>query len=165
MKRKIIFLDIDGVLSPRWWDSDKQSDNYGRLFDAKAVANLSKIIEETEADIVISSSWKNIGLVELQNMWRDRGLPGKIVDITPDYMSDELLLNADMNDTDIDSLYIRGMEIKGWLVLYGDDVSNYVIIDDMDDILSEQQTHFVQTDPEFGITNDDVKRVVHLLNT
>lgn len=161
--RKVIFLDIDGVLSPRWWDSDKQSDNYGRLFDAKAVANLSKIIEETEADIVISSSWKNIGLVELQNMWRDRGLPGKIVDITPDYMSDELLLKEDSSN--VDYLYERGSEIQGWLLLHGDDVSRYVIIDDMDDILPEQQSHFVQTDPEVGINFDDVKKVVHLLNT
>lgn len=162
MKRKIIFLDIDGVLSPRWWDSDKQSDNYGRLFDAKAVANLSKIIEETEADIVISSSWKNIGLVELQNMWRDRGLPGKIVDITPDYMSDELLLKEDSSN--VDYLYERGSEIQGWLLLHGDEISRFVIIDDMDDILPEQQSHFVQTDPEVGITNEDVKKVVHLLN-
>ena len=160
--RKVIFLDIDGVLSPRWWNSDKQSDNYGRLFDAKAVANLSKIIEETEADIVISSSWKNIGLVELQNMWRDRGLPGKIVDITPDYMSDELLLKEDSSN--MDYLYERGSEIQGWLLLHGDDVGRYVIIDDMDDILPEQLSHFVQTDPEFGITIDDVKKIVHLLN-
>ena len=160
--RKIIFLDIDGVLSPRWWNSDKQSDNYGCLFDAKAVANLAKIVEETEADIVISSSWKNIGLVELQNMWRDRGLPGKIVDITPDYMSDELLLKEDSSN--MDYLYERGSEIQGWLLLHGDDVGRYVIIDDMDDILPEQLSHFVQTDPEFGITIDDVKKIVHLLN-
>jgi hypothetical protein len=161
--RKIIFLDIDGVLSPRWWNSDKQSDNYGCLFDAKAVANLAKIVEETDAEIVISSSWKDMGLVELQNMWRDRDLPGKIVDITPDYMSDELLLKED--SADMDYLYERGSEIQGWLLLHGDDVSRYVIIDDMDDILPEQQSHFLQTDPEFGITNDDVKKVVHLLNT
>jgi len=161
--RKIIFLDIDGVLSPKWWDSDKQSDNYGRLFDAKAVANLAKIIEVTEADIVISSSWKNIGLVELQNMWRDRGLPGKLVDTTPDYMSDEILLKED--SANVDYLYERGSEIQGWLLLHGDDVGRYVIIDDMDDILPEQLSHFVQTDPEFGITIDDVKKVVHLLNT
>ena len=160
--RKVIFLDIDGVLSPRWWDSDKQSDNYGRLFDAKAVANLSKIVEETEAEIVISSSWKNVGLVELQNMWRDRNLPGKIVDITPDYMSDELLLKEDSSN--MDYLYERGSEIQGWLLLHGDDVGRYVIIDDMDDILPEQLSHFVQTDPEFGITIDDVKKIVHLLN-
>lgn len=161
--RKVIFLDIDGVLSPRWWNSDKQSDNYGCLFDAKAVANLAKIIEETGAEIVISSSWKNIGLVELQNMWRDRGLPGKLVDITPDYMSDEILLKED--SANVDYLYERGSEIQGWLLLHGDDVGRYVIIDDMDDILPEQQFHFVQTDPEVGITNDDVKKVVHLLNT
>ena len=160
--RKVIFLDIDGVLSPRWWDSDKQSDNYGRLFDAKAVANLSKIVEETEAEIVISSSWKNVGLVELQNMWRDRDLPGKIVDITPDYMSDELLLKED--SADMDYLYERGSEIQGWLLLHGDDIRRYVIIDDMDDILPEQLSYFVQTDPEMGITNDDVKKVVRLLN-
>ena len=161
--RKIIFLDIDGVLSPRWWNSGKQSDNYGCLFDAKAVANLAKIVEETDAEIVISSSWKDMGLVELQNMWRDRDLPGKIVDITPDYMSDELLLKEDSSN--MDYLYERGSEIQGWLLLHGDDVGRYVIIDDMDDILPEQQSHFLQTDPEFGITNDDVKKVVHLLNT
>ena len=160
--RKIIFLDIDGVLNPKWWDSDKQSDNYGCLFDAKAVANLSKIVEETEAEIVISSSWKDMGLVELQNMWRERNMPGKIVDITPDYMSDEILLNPDLSE--LNYLYNRGCEIEGWLAQHRDDVSNYVIIDDMDDILPEQQSHFVQTDPEVGITNDDVEKVVRLLN-
>ena len=162
---KVIFLDIDGVLNPKWWERKKPADRFGCAFAPKTISCLAKIVQETKAEIVISSSWKLMGLQTLQDMWKERKLPGNIIDITPNYMSDELLLNADMNDTDIDSLYIRGMEIKGWLVLYGDDVSNYVIIDDMDDILSEQQTHFVQTDPEFGITNDDVKRVVHLLNT
>jgi hypothetical protein len=161
--RIIIFLDIDGVLNPKWWISKKPSDKYGVFFETNAVANLGKIIEETGAEIVVSSSWKNIGLVELQNMWRDRGLPGKLVDITPDYMSDEILLKED--SANVDYLYERGSEIQGWLLLHGDDVSRYVIIDDMDDILPEQQSHFVQTDPEVGITNDDVKKVVHLLNT
>lgn len=161
--RKIIFLDIDGVLSPRWWNSDKQSDNYGCLFDAKAVANFAKIIEITDAEIVVSSSWKLMGLQALQDMWKDRKLPGKIIDITPDYMSDELLMKED--SVNVDYLFERGSEIQGWLLLHGDDVSRYVIIDDMDDILPEQQSHFVQTDPEVGITNDDVKKVVHLLNT
>ena len=161
--RKIIFLDIDGVLNPKWWISKKPSDKYGVFFETNAVANLGKIIEETGAEIVVSSSWKNIGLVELQNMWRDRGLPGKLVDITPDYMSDEILLKED--SANVDYLYERGSEIQGWLLLHGDDVGRYVIIDDMDDILPEQLSHFVQTDPEVGITNDDVKKIVHLLNT
>ena len=160
--KKVIFLDIDGVLNPKWWISKKPSDKYGVFFETNAVANLGKIIEETGAEIVVSSSWKNIGLVELQNMWRDRGLPGKLVDITPDYMSDEILLKED--SANVDYLYERGSEIQGWLLLHGDDVGRYVIIDDMDDILPEQLSHFVQTDPEFGITIDDVKKIVHLLN-
>ena len=162
---KVIFLDIDGVLNPKWWERKKPADRFGCAFAPKTISCLAKIVKETKAEIVISSSWKLMGLQTLQDMWKERKLPGNIIDITPNYMSDELLLNAGMSDSDIDSLDIRGIEIKGWLVLHGADVSNYVIIDDMDDILSEQQSHFVQTDPEFGITNDDVKRVVHLLNT
>ena len=162
--KKILFLDIDGVLNPKWWICKKPSDRYGVLFESDTVANLEKIIVETGADIVISSSWKLMGLSDMQNMWKDRKLPGKVIDITPNYMSEELLLNADMNDTDIDSLYIRGVEIKGWLALRGAEVSNYVIIDDMDDILSEQQSHFIQTDPEIGITDFDAKTAILLLN-
>ena len=89
-------------------------------------------------------------------------MPGKIVDITPDYMSDEILLNPDLSE--LNYLYNRGCEIEGWLAQHRDDVSNYVIIDDMDDILPEQQSHFVQTDPEVGITEEDVDKTVRLLN-
>ena len=163
--KKVIFLNIDGVLNPKWWERKIPADRFGCAFDPKTVSCLATIIKETNAEIVVSSSWKLMGLQTLQDMWKERKLPGNIIDITPNYMSDELLLNAGMSDSDIDILDIRGIEIKGWLVLHGADVSNYVIIDDMDDILSEQQSHFVQTDPEFGITNDDVKKVVHLLNT
>ncbi len=162
--RKVLFLDIDGVLNPKWWVSKKPSDKYGVIFETNAVANLEEIIAETGADIVISSTWKNMGLSVMQSMWKDRNLPGKVIDITPDYMSDEILLNADINDIDLDCLDIRGYEIKGWLTLHGIDVSNYVIIDDMDDILSEQLSHFILTNPEVGITDHDAKRAIWLLN-
>jgi len=39
-----------------------------------------------------------------------------------------------------------------------------VIIDDMDNMLPEQQAHFVQTNPEVGITIDDTKRIIEILN-
>ena len=162
--KKVIFLDIDGVLNPKWWISKKPSDKYGVFFEANAVANLEKIIVETGADIVISSSWKNMGFSVVQSMWKDRKLPGKVIDVTPDYMSDKMLLNADLNDTDIDHLYIRGCEIKGWLELHGADVSHYVIIDDMDDVIPEQQSHLVQTDPEIGISDWDATMAIMILN-
>ena len=164
--RKVIFLDIDGVLNTGWcytqMDRNTPKDKYGYAFDPKSVANLKKILEETGADIVISSSWKSLGLSELEEMWQNRGLPGKLIGITPNSVSDEMLLNADLDHMEIFS--IRGMEIKEWLDKHGKKVSHYVIIDDMDSFLSSQQSHFVQTDPEVGITNEDVKKVVHLLN-
>lgn len=160
--RKVLFLDFDGVLNPKWWDGGKPSDKYGVLFEAKAVANLEKIIAETGADIVISSSWKCMGLSELQKLWRERKLPGRIIDITPDLLSEELLLNPDLNNDDV--LYNRGCEIKGWLSKHSDDVSNYAIIDDMDDILPEQQTHFVLTNEEIGLTEGNAAQAIMILN-
>ena len=145
--RKIIFLDIDGVLNTKWWytqmDRNTPRDKYDYAFDPKAVANLRRVVEETGAGIVISSSWKCMGLSQMEDMWDERNLPGKVVGITPNSVSDELLV-----DTDIDSMelfHIRGEEIKEWLTRHGKHVSHYVIIDDMDNMLPEQQSHFVQT--------------------
>ena len=164
--RTVIFLDLDGVLNTGWWysqmDRKTPKDKYGYAFDPNAVANLKRIIDETGAEIVISSSWKSFGLSGLQAMWKDRGLPGKVVDITPDIMSDEMLLNVDLNNKDM--LYNRGCEVKGWLSKHGDEVVSYVIIDDMDDVLPEQQPHFVWTDEKVGLTEGNAVQAIMILN-
>ena len=164
--RKVIFLDIDGVLNTgRWYskmDRNTPKDKYGYAFDPNAVANLKKIVDETGAEIVISSSWKSFGLSELEEMWQDRVLPGKLIGITPNTVSDEMLLNADLDHMELFS--IRGMEIKEWLSKKGKYVSHYVIIDDMDNMLQEQKSHFVQTNPEVGITEENAVQAISILN-
>lgn len=163
---KVIFLDIDGVLNTKWWyaqmDGNTPRDKYGYAFDPHAVANLKKILDETGADIVISSSWKSLGLSELEDMWLDRGLPGKLIGITPNSVSDEMLLNAGLDHMEL--FHIRGMEIKEWQTKHGKHVSHYVIIDDMDNFLLEQKKHFVQTDPEVGITESNAIQAIVVLN-
>jgi len=163
---KVIFLDIDGVLNTKWWytqmERNTPKDKYGYTFDPKAVANLKRIVEETGADLVVSSSWKCMGLSQIEEMWRDRSLPGKIIGITPNSVSDEMLLNADIDS--IELFHIRGEEIKQWLTKYGKQVSNYAIIDDMDNMLSEQQSRFVHTNPEVGITEEDAQKTIEILN-
>ena len=163
--RKVVFLDIDGVLNTKWWytqmDRNTPKDKYGYAFDPNAVSNLKKIIDETGADIVISSSWKSFGISELEDMWQDRGLPGKLIGITPNTVSDEMLLNADLDHMELFS--IRGMEIKEWLSKNGKRISHYAIIDDMDNMLPEQQSHFVKTDPEIGITKENANQVIAIL--
>ena len=163
---KVIFMDIDGVLNTERQQNRCRAegiahvDGFGFAFDPVAVAHLERIVNATGADIVISSSWKVWGLDAMQRMWDRRNLPGKVIDITPDTASDEMLLSVDL---DMDLPAVKGSEIKEWLDINGSQVTHYAIIDDMEDMLPEQQSHFVQTDPEIGINDDDAKRAIAIL--
>ena len=147
---KVLFLDIDGVLNTdrQHWHCQMNGitpvDEFGYEFDHKAVDNLATILEETGAEIVISSSWKFLGLQTLQKMWEDRKLPGTILDITPDGKS-------------------KGWEIDEWLMECESQVNRYAIIDDENDILPKQLNHFVQTNSQFGITCKDAERVITII--
>ena len=164
---KVIFLDIDGVLNTeRQHERCVEAglayvDNFGYAFDPVSVANLKRIVDETGADIVISSSWKFWGLSTMQKLWASRELPGKIIDVTPNNVSDEMLLSVDLDLMDLPAG--KGSEIKEWLSTNGSRVTSYAILDDLPDMLPEQQSHFVQTDPRIGITEDDADRVITIL--
>lgn len=166
---KILFLDIDGVLNTeRQHDRCVEAglayvDNFGYAFDPVSVANLKRIVDETSADIVISSSWKMWGLDAMQRLWARRDLPGKVIGITPNIESDEMLLSIDLDLMDIPA--IKGSEIKEWLLTNGNQDTRYAIIDDLPDMLPEQQSHFVQTDPRIGITKEDANQVIEILTT
>ena len=164
--RKVIFLDIDGVINTKEWHSkmtkDTPKDEYGYAFNPEAVVNLAHIIKETDAVIVISSSWKFYGVPKLRQMWKIRNLPGTILDITPNTVSDEMLLNANLDEMELG--VCRGNEIKEWLSKHKGEVSNYVIIDDFDDLLPEQEDHAVLTDSLIGITEFDAEKAIMILN-
>lgn len=166
--RKIIFLDIDGVLNTERHheychkNNLPNSDEYGYLFDPNSVSNLTTIVEETGANIVISSSWKFSGISVLLDIWNNRSLPGKVIDITPNTVSDEHLLHADLENMEL--IGYKGYEIKEWLSAQGKNISNYVILDDEANMLSEQQDHYVQINPITGISEEDAKRAIQILN-
>ena len=164
--RKVLFLDIDGVINTKEWHSkmtkDTPKDEYGYGIKGVAVANLAHIIDETGADIVISSSWKFYGVPKLRDMWQKRNLPGLILDITPNTVSDEMLLNANLEEFQLG--VCRGNEIKEWLLRHEGKISNYVIIDDFDDLLTEQEDHVVLTDTLVGITAFDAEKAIAILN-
>ena len=141
---------------------DTPKDEYGYAFDPVSVANLAHIIDETGADIVISSSWKFYGVPKLRDMWQKRNLPGHILDITPNTVSDEMLLNANLEEFQLG--VCRGNEIKEWLLRHEGKISNYVIIDDFDDLLQEQMSHAVITNTLIGITESDAEKAITILN-
>ena len=163
---KIVFLDIDGVLNTERWynqiNKNTHKDRFGYAFDPVAVDNLYKIIAGSNADIVVSSSWKSFGFDGMQEMWKERNLPGNVIGVTPNTISDEMLLN--MNLDELDEVAIRGFEIEEWLSLHGKNVDNFVILDDIDSFLTSQKTHLVLTNPIVGITEEDATKALSILN-
>lgn len=45
-------------------------------------------VSRSPADIVIESSWKYLGIAAMQEMWKERDLPGKVIGITDSSVSD-----------------------------------------------------------------------------
>lgn len=150
---KIIFLDFDGVLNTEHYQDllqyqDKPwQDEYGAFFDPKAVKQLKRIIDATDADIVIESSWKYLGLDAMKELWKVRNLPGTIIDITPSLLGKN-----------------KGVEIASWLSKYAKQDIRYVIIDDEYVILDSQLPHFILTNPYEGITEEQANRAISMLN-
>lgn len=162
---KVIFLDIDGVLNshdnmnalhscakalfPNVNDSKARElyteDKYGHLFDDRCVKHLQRIILLTDADIVISSTWRKDGISNLLKLWKDRNLPGRIIGMTKRLSQP------------------RGEEIQEYLI-NNDFITKYCIIDDNSDMLFEQKLNFVQTNGKFGITLEDANKVIQILN-
>ena len=133
---KFILLDFDGVLNTENHQDLLQiqgkswQDEYAAFFDPNAVKQLERIIKATNADIVVESSWKYLGLDAMKELWEVRNLPGRIIDITPSTISDEYLLNLDLDDFSYKMHHCKGLEIVSWLSNYETQDIRYVIIDD-----------------------------------
>ena len=152
---KVIFLDIDGVLRPI--HSYIGKDEYGQLFVDRCVDSLRYIIENTNASIVISSTWKSSGLIIMKEMWNKRNLPGNIIDITPNEVDVVESGNAEFYD-----LVDRGLEINQWIINNNFN-GKYLIIDDLPDFTDVQMTKYIKTNPSIGLTMDDAKKCIEIL--
>ena len=143
---KIIFLDFDGVITipPKWY------------LKADKIKWVKKIVDETGAKIVVSSSWRMDSVEETidKMIGRPKRCP-----------RNRMLYWLIDNLYDVTHTYkgLRGQEIKDWLN-ERNDIENYVIIDDDGDFLDEQLYHFVQTNYEDGITETEAIRAIKVLN-
>ena len=168
--RKIIFLDFDGVLNTEHYQGLLQyqgkswQDECGAFFDPNAVKQLKRIIDATNADIVVESSWKYHGLDAMKELWEVRNLPGRIIDITPSTISDEYLLSSDLENIHPSLLHCKGVEIASWLSKYETQDFRYVIIDDEYVILDSQLPYFILINPYEGITEEQVNQAISILN-
>lgn len=177
---KIIILDIDGVLNV----IPQGHDEYGGIFHPHFMDNLKRIIDETGAKIVISSSWRKSGLQKMQELWKHRNIAGEVIDVTPSlYLQKGGSLvfwnkKQDRHPREKINGYSipRGCEIEYWLNLEKNnyEIESYVILDDDTDMLLSQKDNFVQCsmnddhedciDLGYGLTNKCAEKAIRILN-
>jgi hypothetical protein len=160
---KIIFLDIDGVLNceeayrsgecqyQEWVWEDGRKDHYQR-FCSWSKDLLNKLIEKTEAKIVISSSWRHSGIEFMRKVWKMEEMRGEIIGITPSITANGIHIPRGIEienylNEDLAFQRINWSEIEQKRIIETSGVENYIIIDDDSDMLYNQANHFVHVLP------------------
>ncbi len=153
---KIIFLDIDGVLnSDEYFRKRTKKDSILDHLDIEIARKLQKIVDATDAKIVLSSTWRFNYYDKLKEWFKENNFTIEIIDKTKRGCSD----------------CVRGNEIRSWLKENvkqgGPEVEkvNYVILDDDNDMLLWQKDYFINTDNKYGLTDSDVDKAIELLNS
>jgi hypothetical protein len=173
---KLVFLDFDGVLNNsefaahQYKNDESAQDSMGLdLFDPKAIEYMNRIIDATGAKIVITSSWRYLGLAKLQKLWKERGLHGEIIGMTSLHVVDELILEKGTEWLERETNGSpRSEEIAHWLKTYDINATyginaNYVILDDLP-MPKELHALAIQVNPQFGLTDQHVKQAIKILN-
>lgn len=146
---RYVFLDIDGVVT---------SGRSQYSFDEECLGRLGRILEATDARIVVTSSWKGQTVQETVGYLTDvcdplvAGHPfpfcDRIVGITADWPA-------------IDDRHKRGKEVEAYLKTHS--CASYVILDDGEGFLPGQMDHLVHTHDSVGISEEDVIRAIDIL--
>jgi hypothetical protein len=162
---KIIFLDIDGVLNCETgyksgecnyvkWKWDDGTDDHHQSFYSKSKGLLNKLIEETGAKIVISSTWRSFGIDFMKKVWEIEGMKGDIIGVTPNFRGDidgyTIPRGCEIDyyiKNDLDFGHINWSKEKQQEYMDKSGVENYIIIDDDSDMLYNQRNHFVHVLP------------------
>lgn len=153
---RVIFLDIDGVLNSIKLQVAYRALNPGKpismlcsdLMDQYCLGLVAQLCRETEARIVISSSWRVlhslkeiIGIMK-QNGWSD--VEDYVIGVTPQLREN------------------RGHEIQAWLDSC-ETVGDYVILDDDADMLDSQMGNFVLVDGYEGLSFANFAKAARIL--
>ena len=150
MNKTVIFIDCDGVICTdrAYFASGQDKDRHiMRTWDPVSIMLLSRLCQDFDLEVVISSTWRYKFDVPL--MLLTHGFRGNFHkdDQTPRLFSGS-----------------RGMEIREWLSEHPE-VTNYIIIDDSSDGLQDNDLtpYWVQTDYNDGVLTKHYLQAVKIL--
>lgn len=154
--KKVVFLDIDGVLN-----TGKNAD--GKYAEWEKVLLLSTLIKRSGAAIILHSGWRFWMTEEMAPLNREAEgllhlfdmaglvLSGK----TPDFSTEEIKRTKKFS-------LVKGAEIRQWLLTHPE-TKHFVVLDDL--VLKDKtiQLHQVLVDGSTGLTEKDIEKALHLL--
>lgn len=125
-----------------------KSEPYLQEFCPVAVKNLKRIINECDAKIVVSSSWRKINYCvdgEIGEwLFSHYGLDSYVIGLTP-YLSN----------------VIRGKEIQKFIEDADFEFKSFIILDDAD-VMGELSDHLIQTDYRYGLTGERCEEAIKI---
>jgi hypothetical protein len=160
----LIFLDVDGVLNNSFeCKVSKDPPHVERIhpfrtrswFHADMMLRLSKIVKETDAKIVVSSTWRK-GMYDYVAKMLDDFLIEQPIGATP---------YSKVTGQHWGNYQYRGDEIAWYLLQHysDDELSNIriIILDDSDDMgVLEKEGVFVRTGSYVGLTDETVQAAI-----
>lgn len=153
MARKVIFLDVDGVINSLQNQAEEfiKKRNFDTMhFDTANMEALKVLVESTGAELILSSSWRHVDTpldkAALENLHRRLAEFG-------------LVLTGDIGPY----RNLRHDAISEWLQA-NPDVESYVILDDVNDAFEgELLERLVLTDELIGLTVEDAEIAKEIL--
>ncbi|CAK8990737.1 unnamed protein product [Durusdinium trenchii] len=151
MAQPVIFLDVDGVLHPGTYEAHRCQD----LFRSQCLTELRRIIDATNAILVLSSSW--------------RESPGACRRLKKVLEEHGMSLFGSTEVSGCPGLRGRGLEINRWLRSHAQHVQipYWLALDDLD--LAKEgglvpREHLVRTNTQFGLRPDDADAAIARLS-
>ena len=109
---RVLFLDIDGVLNREGFEPDEDA-GLASWIEAELAARLSALARETEAVLVMSSSWReDAQLDELRDDLRRAGVDAHLHDVTPVLFGQPRWAEIQASEQRVADLYARWEELE-----------------------------------------------------
>jgi len=166
MNKRVLFLDIDGVLnSHEYWDRlTADTKNKMRIIpggegqiDPVAVSRLEVILKDTGCDVVISSTWRRLLEVEtIVDLFIKKGL-------SPFYRNRFIgatdTINVPMDDPNRTTKE-RGLQIQRWLDANLEYTKVAILDDDSD--MAHLMPYLIKTNILTGLLDEHVVQIIML---
>eukprot|EP00927_Polykrikos_kofoidii_P030965 TRINITY_DN26630_c0_g1_i1.p1 TRINITY_DN26630_c0_g1~~TRINITY_DN26630_c0_g1_i1.p1 ORF type:complete len:302 (+),score=37.51 TRINITY_DN26630_c0_g1_i1:52-957(+) len=161
LNRRVIFLDIDGVLNGLW---GKKTLPFAS-FDESCMSRLKLLLERSGASIVLSTPWRK-HLSYLNDVFANYGLLGNVSPRS----GPERPIHSQMRTPAFADPRRRDFEIVRWLAMNQKElgVDSWVVLDSMNLLCFPETQEMLEgrvvcTDPCVGLTDEDVEKALKIL--